>query len=77
MKVFINKGILFKLIVCLCIFLTLFNFTGTMQVYAAEQAEQASTGGKLLTPVLDLVMTLGDGIMNLIQKAIMEHLQQI
>lgn len=71
MKVFINKGILFKLIVCLCIFLTLFNFTGTMQVYAAEQAEQASTGGKLLTPVLDLVMTLGDGIMNLIQKAIM------
>ena len=71
MKVFINKGILFKLIVCLCIFLTLFNFTGTMQVYAAEQAEQASTGGKLLTPVLDLVMTMGDGIMNLIQKAIM------
>lgn len=71
MKVFINKGILFKLIACLCIFLTLFNFTGTMQVYAAEQAEQALTGGKLLTPVLDLLMTIGDGIVNLIQNAIM------
>lgn len=71
MKVFINKGILFKLIVCLCIFLVLFNFTGTSQVYAAEEAQQASTGGTLLTPVLDLLMTIGDGIVNIIQSAIM------
>ena len=71
MKVFINKGILFKLIVCLCIFLVLFNFTGTSQVYAAEEAQSSITGGSLLSPVLDLLMTIGDGIVNLIQNAIM------
>ena len=72
MKVFINKGILFKLIVCLCIFLVLFNFTGTSQVYAAEESIVAKAGGALLSPVLDLLMVIGDGILNLIQNAIME-----
>ena len=72
MKVFINKGILFKLIVCLCIFLVLFNFTGTSQVYAADEPLVAKAGGVLLSPVLDLLMVIGDGILNLIQNAIME-----
>ena len=36
---------------------------------ALENAE-APQGGKLLTPIFDLLVTLGDGIMHVLQKAI-------
>lgn len=71
MKILENKGIIFKLIVSLCVFLALINFLGSIDVYAAEESESASTGGKLLQPILDLVMSLGDGLIGIVQYAIM------
>ena len=70
MKFFSNKKIVFKLIVSLCICLTLINFGASSIVYA-DGAEVAKTGGKLLSPFIDLVMTIGDGVMDVVQKAIM------
>ena len=41
MKFFTKKGFLFKLIVCLCIFLALINIGGTQRVYAkGDKGEQ-------------------------------------
>lgn len=71
MKILENKGIIFKLIVSLCVFLALINFLGSIDVYAAEESQSASTGGKLLQPILDLVMSLGDGLIGIVQYAIM------
>lgn len=71
MKILENKGIIFKLIVSLCVFLALINFLGSIDVYAAEESQSASTGGKLLQPILDLIMSFGDGLINLVQYAIM------
>lgn len=65
MRIFKNK-FLVKLIATICLFLTLFNFTGVNRVYADDQV----WGGILLTPVTRLMSALGDGIMNILQKSL-------
>ena len=69
MKFFTNKKILFKLIVALCICLTIMNF-GMTPVSKAE-SKVAAIGGTLLNPIIDLLLGLGDAIMNVLQKQIM------
>lgn len=68
MKFFTNKKFLFKLIVTLCILLAIFNFAYPPK----SQAESllAAAGGKLLDPIVDLVLVIGDGIMEIFQTAI-------
>lgn len=78
MKFFANKTFLFKLIVCLCLCLALFNF-GVSTVSQAEVSwglslkgpTAADLGGKLLSPVVDLLLAIGDGIIYVIQKTVM------
>lgn len=65
MEIFKNK-FLVKLIASICVFLTLLNFAGTTKVYADDQV----FGGVLLKPVTKLLTSIGDGIMDLLQKAI-------
>lgn len=75
MRFFINKKMLFKLIVSLCICLTLINIGVPHEVQAGwlfdTGASAAKQGGKLLAPLIDLVLTLGDGVIDIIQQAIM------
>lgn len=71
MKFFTNKKFLFKLIATLCVFLALFNFC-TVPTAQADVGELVTkTGGKLLDPVCDLLLVIGDGIMEVFQDAIM------
>lgn len=69
MKFFADKKFLFKLIVALCICLTLVNFG--MAPVANAESTISKIGGLLLDPVVDLLLVLGDGIMGIIQKSIM------
>ena len=69
MRFFTNKKVLFKLIVALCICLTIMNF-GMAPISKAE-SKVAAIGGTLLNPIVDLLLGLGDAIMNVLQKQIM------
>ncbi len=69
MKFFIEKNFWFKLIVTICIGLTLFNFALPSKVRAESFVSAA--GGKLLDPVVDLLLVLGDGVLEVIQQSIM------
>ena len=69
MRFFTNKKVLFKLIVALCICLTIMNF-GMAPISKAE-SKVAAIGGTLLNPIVDLLLGLGDAIMNILQKQIM------
>lgn len=80
MKIFSNKKMLFKLIVALCIFLTLISFGGPHKVYAEDGGGSflykttkgaVEAGGKLLSPIVDLILSLGDAIIDILQQAIM------
>ena len=75
MKIFSNKKLLFKLIVALCIFLVLTGCIHPNVVHAGWLFETtkgaAETGGKLLTPIIDLVLALFDAILDILQQAIM------
>lgn len=95
MKFFTNKKFLFKLIISVCLCLTLLQFymsivvqamtetslltdveekievTSTPAVINHSEADPLAWGGQILQPIIDLVMSLGDGIMNLIQGSIM------
>ena len=76
MKFFTKKGFGFKLIVVLFLMLMVFNFTFSTVSNADtwnfnSSQKEATTGGKLLTPVVDLLLGLGDAIIMVIQKAIM------
>ena len=69
MKFFTNKKFLFKFIAVLCILFAFFNF-----IYPPKsQAESllAAAGGKLLDPIVDLVLVIGDGVMEVFQITIM------
>lgn len=74
MKLFRKNNILFKLIITLCISFSCFGGiinTSIVQADALDLAgEAAMQGGKLIEPIVSLMMTLGDGIMDLIHKAI-------
>ena len=74
MKLFRKNNILFKLIITLCISFSCFGGiinTSVVQADAYDLAgEAAMQGGILIEPIVSLMMTLGDGAMDLIQKAI-------
>lgn len=69
MSFFTKKNFLYKLIVCVCIFLVLINFASPQRSYAAS--EESGIGGVLITPICNLLLAIGDAIMNVIQKSIM------
>lgn len=48
------------------------NYTAPTNGQSDDDAEhsEAMQGGKLLTPIIDLLMTIGDGLMDVMQKAI-------
>lgn len=75
MKIFNNKKMLFKLIVALCIFLTLTSVAMPTKVQASWLFETGKgaleTGGKLLSPIIDLVLALGDAVIDILQEAVM------
>ena len=95
MKFFTNKKFLFKLIISVCLCLTLLQFnmaivvqattdtslltdveekievTSTPAVINHSEADPLAWGGQILQPIIDLVISLGDGVMNLIQGSIM------
>lgn len=74
MKIFSNKKLLFKLIVALCIFLVLTGCIHPNVVHAGwfeTTKGAAETGGKLLTPIIDLILSLGDAVIDILQQAIM------
>ena len=74
MKLFRKNNILFKLIITLCISFSCLGGiinTSVVQADAYDLAgEAAMQGGKLIEPIVSLMMTIGDGIMDLIHKAI-------
>ena len=61
MKIFTKKGILQKIIVSIMIMLS-FNFI-------TPAYSRADVGGILISPIVDLVATLGDVVINLLQRA--------
>lgn len=75
MKIFSNKKMLFKLIVSLCIFLTLISFGIPSRVQASWEFKltkgAAEAGGKLLAPIIDFVLALADGVLDILHEAIM------
>ncbi len=71
MKFFTNKSIWSKIILVL-IFILLFQFAVAKPVEAADtMSDTIEFGGKLLSPVLSLFVTLGDGLMGLLHSSIM------
>lgn len=70
MSFFTKKNFLYKLIVCICIVLTLINSTGVQNVYAADKKDGSGIGGVLITPICDILLGLSDAIMNIVQKSI-------
>lgn len=67
MNFFTKKNFMFKLIVCICLFLTLLNFMGSSKVYADDDS---GVGGVLINPICKLLCALGDGVMNILQEAV-------
>ncbi len=71
MKFFTNKSIWSKIIIVL-IFVLVFEFIITKPTLGSEVTDNiVEGGGKLLTPVLSLVVSLGDAIVTIMQSAIM------
>ena len=71
MKFFTNKSIWSKIIIVL-IFVLVFEFIVAKPTLGAEVTDDVvEGGGKLLTPVLSLVVTLGDALIGIAQSAIM------
>ena len=68
MRIFKSK-FLVKLIATICLFLTLFNFSGTTKVYAEDE----SWGGVLIKPVVHLLTAIVDGIMGFLNRNIEEQ----
>lgn len=69
MKVFENKSILKKIvIVLLCVMLLSFCVPKSVDAIDAE-----GIGGKLLSPVMSLLVALGDGAMSLLEKVVLQN----
>lgn len=74
MKFFTNKSIWSKIIIVL-IFVLLFEFVVAKPTLGAGVSENIiEGGGTLLKPVMSLVVTIGDGFMAIMQKAILGNL---
>ena len=72
MKIFENKK-LFKKIVMIMVLIVIVSFTFSGNV----QAKNEGIGGKLLKPVVDLILSLNDGIYNIIHRIILEQDQTL
>lgn len=71
MKFFTNKSIWSKIIIVL-IFVLLFEFVVTKPTLGADEVKDTlEFGGKLLGPILSLVVTIGDAIIATTQSALM------
>lgn len=68
MEVFRKKHIVLKIVIALVIVI-LFNFSAPTISRADSLGE--AIGGTLLTPIVDLLLAIGDGAMHLIQKLIL------
>ena len=66
MKIFQNKN-LFKKLMIIFLIITIFSFCMPKAVRAKDDD---GVGGKLLKPVIDLMLGLGDGIMDILHKII-------
>lgn len=67
MKFFTNKNIWTKIIIVL-IFIILFEFVVAKPTMASNEIE---FGGKLISPIFSLVVTIGDSIMDVMHSSIM------
>lgn len=74
MKFFTNKSIWSKIVIIL-IFVLLFEFVVTKPTLASAGAEVGETfielGGKLMNPLLSVVVSMADGLMGIVQLSIM------
>ena len=70
MKFLKKRSLLFKIIIAILIFFAVFYFWGDSNKVYAESAV-AKQGGKLIEPIVDLLATLGDAIMDVLQKAVL------
>lgn len=68
MNFFRNKSFLFKLVASLCIILIIFNFCFTTR---SQAGALESIGGMLLDPICSLLLAIGSGIMEILQRSIM------
>ena len=68
MKIFTKKSFIRKIAI-ICLFLTLFNFSGINQVQAEN--DDSDWGGKLLGSTISLFVALADGVYSVANKAIM------
>lgn len=68
MNIFTKKSFMKKMAI-LCLFLVLFNFSGINQVHAANDDD--SWGGKLLKPFVGLLVSVADGVYDLVDSSIM------
>ena len=77
MKFFTNKSIWSKIIIVL-IFVLLFEFVVAKPTLGASTSENiVEGGGTLLKPILSLVVTIGDGLMTVMQEVIMGNILTI
>lgn len=70
MKIFTNKTI-WKKIAIVLIFIILFQAIATNPAVAKSDGDVLEGGGKLLKPIFSLLVTVGDGIMNILHSSIM------
>ena len=71
MKFFTNKKMWSKIVIVL-IFLILFQFTAAKPAFADDFTDGVvEFGGKLLSPILSLVVTIADSVIGIIHDAIM------
>ena len=69
MKLFTKKGILQKMIISILVIMILVNFIKPTYSNASNGA--ADVGGVLLSPVVDLACSIGDVVINLLQRCMM------
>ena len=70
MKVFANKSI-WKKLVFILLFITIFSFAVPQTVHASD--DDTSLGGKLMKPIINLIVGLGDGVVNILHKFLLQQ----
>ena len=76
MEIFNNK-FLVKLIASICLFLTLLNFGLTNSTYAADSDDDNVLGGTLITPVMQLLTGISDGIVDILHSTILRQSESL